>query len=83
MNVNLKNKDWLRTWDMSKNELNATYMASMVLELFTKANIDCTAFAGSIAVCEFRDNSTRTRFSFFKACTLLGLNPVELDVGKS
>lgn len=83
LNVNLKNKDWLRTWDMSTNELRATYLAAEVLEKFTKANIDCTAFRGSIAVCEFRDNSTRTRFSFFKACTLLGLQPVELDVNKS
>ncbi|CAL6029356.1 Ornithine_transcarbamylase [Hexamita inflata] len=68
---------------MTKAQLDATYLAAMVLEKFTQANIDCTSFHGSIAVCEFRDNSTRTRFSFFKACTLLGLQPVELDVGKS
>eukprot|EP00768_Dysnectes_brevis_P005458 gnl/Dysnectes_brevis/394_a436_6019.p1 GENE.gnl/Dysnectes_brevis/394_a436_6019~~gnl/Dysnectes_brevis/394_a436_6019.p1 ORF type:complete len:412 (-),score=174.73 gnl/Dysnectes_brevis/394_a436_6019:84-1319(-) len=81
--VNLYNKDWLRTWDMSKDQIDATYLTAMILEKFVKANIDCRIFKGSIAVSEFRDNSTRTRFSFMKAATMLGLNPVELDVKKS
>ena len=31
----------------------------------------------------FRDNSTRTRFSFSSACNLLGLTVQDLDEGKS
>src|SRR5699024_3503848 len=31
----------------------------------------------------FRDNSTRTRFSFASACNLLGLEVQDLDEGKS
>ncbi len=31
----------------------------------------------------FRDNSTRTRFSFASACNMLGLEVQDLDEGKS
>ncbi|PIU20095.1 MAG: knotted carbamoyltransferase YgeW, partial [Elusimicrobia bacterium CG08_land_8_20_14_0_20_59_10] len=36
-----------------------------------------------LAVSNFRDNSTRTRFSFASACNLLGLAVQDLDEGKS
>ena len=40
-------------------------------------------FNGGIAVSNFRDQSTRTRFSFASAASLLGLPLQELDEGKS
>eukprot|EP00766_Chilomastix_caulleryi_P006182 gnl/Chilomastix_caulleri/819.p1 GENE.gnl/Chilomastix_caulleri/819~~gnl/Chilomastix_caulleri/819.p1 ORF type:complete len:253 (+),score=81.42 gnl/Chilomastix_caulleri/819:133-891(+) len=48
-----------------------------------KANVDCRIFHGGLAVSEFRDNSTRTRFSFAKAATLLGLTLQDLDSSTS
>jgi knotted carbamoyltransferase YgeW len=40
-------------------------------------------FDSGLAVSQFRDNSTRTRFSFASAADLLGLAVVDLDEGKS
>jgi knotted carbamoyltransferase YgeW len=46
-------------------------------------NISAKVFDSGIAVSLFRDNSTRTRFSFTSACNLLGLGMQDLDEGKS
>ena len=46
-------------------------------------NISARVFDSGLAVSIFRDNSTRTRFSFASACNLLGLALQDLDEGKS
>ncbi|GIQ79382.1 aspartate carbamoyltransferase [Kipferlia bialata] len=81
--VNLYNSDWLRTWDLSQEELRATVIVTLVLQHLYAANVDCRMFASGLAVSEFRDNSTRTRFSFMNAASFLGLTPTELEPSKS
>jgi knotted carbamoyltransferase YgeW len=46
-------------------------------------NISARLWDSGIAVSQFRDNSTRTRFSFASACNLLGISVSDLDEGKS
>ena len=76
-------KDFLLTWRHSADELKAVLSAAEALEALYAANVSCRVFNGGIAVSNFRDNSTRTRFSFASAAALLGLQLQELDEGKS
>jgi ornithine carbamoyltransferase len=76
-------RDFLQTWQHSVDELRAVLGAAEALEELYKANISCRVFNGGIAVSNFRDQSTRTRFSFASAAALLGLQLQELDEGKS
>ncbi len=76
-------KDFLQTWQHSVEELKAVLMAAEALEEMYRANISCRVFNGGLAVSNFRDQSTRTRFSFASAAALLGLQLQELDEGKS
>jgi knotted carbamoyltransferase YgeW len=46
-------------------------------------NIDVRIFQSGLGISIFRDNSTRTRFSFASACNLLGLAVQDLDEKKS
>ena len=46
-------------------------------------NISTRLFDSGLGISLFRDNSTRTRFSFASACNLLGLEVQDLDEGKS
>jgi knotted carbamoyltransferase YgeW len=46
-------------------------------------NISTRCFDSGLAISQFRDNSTRTRFSFASAANLLGLAVQDLDEGKS
>ncbi len=77
------NKDFLLTWNHSQDELTAVLLAAEILEEMYRANISARAFHGSLAVSNFRDKSTRTRFSFASAASLLGLTAQDLDEGKS
>jgi len=79
----LFDKDFLRTWDKSADDLRTVVLVAEILEELYKANISCKIFEGGIAASIFRDNSTRTRFSFSFAATLLGLDISDLDEGKS
>lgn len=53
------------------------------LRLMHKQGLWARVFRSGIAVSNFRDNSTRTRFSFSSAANLLGLAVQDLDEGKS
>lgn len=81
--VNTYGGDWLRTWDMSDEVLKSTLYCSWALEELIKQNISCRIFNGGLAASIFRDNSTRTRFSFMSSASILGLTPSDLDEGKS
>ncbi len=48
-----------------------------------RANISTRVFQGGLAVSNFRDKSTRTRFSFASAASLLGLTAQDFDESKS
>jgi len=76
-------KDFLLTWEKSGDELKQILAIADLLKLMRRENISARCFDSGIAVSLFRDNSTRTRFSFASACNLLGLTVQDLDEGKS
>ncbi|GAK61493.1 carbamoyltransferase YgeW [Candidatus Vecturithrix granuli] len=75
--------DFLLTWDKSDDEINATYLVADILRGLRVNNISSKIFESGLGISIFRDNSTRTRFSFASACNLLGLEMQDLDEGKS
>ena len=75
--------DFLHTWDKTTDELRALYAVAAALRNLRERNISPRIFDSGLAVSLFRDNSTRTRFSFSKATNLLGLQLQDLDEGKS
>lgn len=75
--------DFLLTWDKSAQELGAVFEVAEILRTMRGANISPKVFDSGLGVSLFRDNSTRTRFSFSSACNLLGLTVQDLDEGKS
>jgi knotted carbamoyltransferase YgeW len=79
----LHQKDFLLTWERTDDELKATLLAAEILEELYRANILTRIFNGGLAVANFRDKSTRTRFSFSSAASLLGLTHMDLDESKS
>ncbi|MEJ2168739.1 MAG: knotted carbamoyltransferase YgeW, partial [Desulfobacterales bacterium] len=54
-----------------------------ILRGLRQKNISSRIFDSGLAVSLFRDQSTRTRFSFASACNMLGLEVQDLDEGKS
>jgi knotted carbamoyltransferase YgeW len=82
-NRNLHGKDFLLTWDKSPEDLQAVLALAQLLKLAREENIALRCFDSGLAVSVFRDNSTRTRFSFASAANLLGLQVQDLDEGKS
>jgi knotted carbamoyltransferase YgeW len=83
LDQDLYQKDFLLTWDKTENDLLAVLLAAESLKLLRQKNISPRIFESGLAVSQFRDNSTRTRFSFASACNLLGLAVQDLDEGKS
>jgi knotted carbamoyltransferase YgeW len=75
--------DFFLTWEKTYDELLATFTVADALRSLREANISSRLFDSGLAVSLFRDNSTRTRFSFASACNLLGLTVQDLDEGKS
>ncbi len=76
-------KDFLLTWDKSIEELKTVLRIAAALQELHRENVSCRIFDSGLAVSHFRDNSTRTRFSFASAANLLGLSVQDLDEGKS
>ena len=75
--------DFLLTWDKSDDEIEATFLTARILQSMRQNNISSRVFDSGLAVSIFRDQSTRTRFSFASACNLLGLAVQDLDEEKS
>jgi knotted carbamoyltransferase YgeW len=63
--------------------IKGSLLSVPILEGMYRANICTQVFRGGLAVSNFRDKSTRTRFSFFSAANLLGLGVQDLDEGRS
>lgn len=82
-NINLFGKDFLLTWDKTSDELKVVLIVAEVLKEMRNNNISPKVFDSGLAISNFRDNSTRTRFSFASACNLLGMGIQDLDEGKS
>ncbi len=77
------NNDFLLTWEKTDDEIQAVFQVAEILRKMRENNISSRIFDSGLAVSLFRDNSTRTRFSFSSACNLLGLTVQDLDEGKS
>ena len=83
LETNLYANDFLLTWDKTENELKQTLLVAEALKNLRDNNISTKVFDSGLAVSNFRDNSTRTRFSFASACNMLGLEVQDLDESKS
>lgn len=77
------NDDFLLTWEKSADELEAVFTIADTLRHLRENNLSTKIFDSGLGISLFRDNSTRTRFSFASACNLLGLEVQDLDEGKS
>ena len=75
--------DFLLTWEKSDDEVRATFLVAQILRGLRQKNISSRIFDSGLGISIFRDQSTRTRFSFASACNLLGLEVQDLDEGKS
>lgn len=84
--LNLKNmylNDFFLTWEKSDEEIEGEFLVAELLRKMRENNISARIFDSGLGISLFRDNSTRTRFSFASACNLLGLTVQDLDEGKS
>ncbi|UCG17743.1 MAG: knotted carbamoyltransferase YgeW [Phycisphaerales bacterium] len=81
--ASLYRKDFLLTWEQPATDLHAVLLAAEALEHLWRANISTCVFDSGLAVSNFRDKSTRTRFSFASAASMLGLSAQDLDESKS
>ncbi len=81
--VTLRHRDFLLTWQLADAEIRAVVETARRLEEAYRAGRDLRCFRGELAVSIFRDQSTRTRFSYATAAGLLGLTVQELDEAKS
>ncbi|HHQ6580577.1 TPA: knotted carbamoyltransferase YgeW [Serratia fonticola] len=80
---NLHQKDFLLTWEQSRDELELVLKLAESLKTMRSENITTKIFNSGLGISIFRDNSTRTRFSYASALNLLGLAQQDLDEGKS
>ena len=80
---NMYEDDFFLTWEKSRDELDAVFTLADALRCLRENNISPRIFDSGLGISLFRDNSTRTRFSFASACNMLGLEVQDLDEGKS
>ncbi len=81
--TDLSGQDFFLTWEKSLDQLRQILLTAEALKYYRENNISTRCFDSGLAVSQFRDNSTRTRFSFASASNLLGLTVQDLDEGKS
>lgn len=75
--------DFFLTWEKTDDEIAAVFAVADALRCLRENNISPKIYDSGLGVSIFRDNSTRTRFSFASACNLLGLEVQDLDEKKS
>ena len=80
---NMYKTDFYWTWDKSDEEIDAVFTVADALRDLRERNKNTKIFNSGLGISIFRDNSTRTRFSFASACNLLGLEEQVLDEKKS
>jgi knotted carbamoyltransferase YgeW len=76
-------KDFLLTWEKTDGEIRALTLVTACLHELHRAKKSFRVFDTGLAISIFRDNSTRTRFSFASAANALGLEVADLDEEKS
>ena len=80
---NMYKTDFYWTWDNTDDEIDAIFTVADALRDLRERNKSTRVFDSGLGISIFRDNSTRTRFSFASACNLLGLEVQDLDEKKS
>ena len=80
---NMYMNDFFLTWEKTDDEIEAVWTVADALRDLRTRNISTKVFDSGLGISIFRDNSTRTRFSFASACNLLGLEVQDLDEKKS
>ena len=75
--------DFLLTWEKTDDELRAVMLLAGLFSALHQEGRSFRVFDTGLAISIFRDNSTRTRFSFASAANALGLAVADLDEGKS
>ena len=76
---NMYKNDFFWTWDKTDDEIDAIFTVADALRDLRERNKSTKIFDSGLGISIFRDNSTRTRFSFASACNLLGLKEQPLD----
>jgi knotted carbamoyltransferase YgeW len=79
----LYQNDFLLTWEKTDDEIRQILFVAEALKYLREQNISTRCFDSGLAVSIFRDQSTRTRFSFASAVNLLGLQLQDFDESKS
>jgi knotted carbamoyltransferase YgeW len=81
--TDLFGKDFLLSWEKDEASIRMILEVANILKEMRARNISTRLFDSGLAISNFRDNSTRTRFSFASASNLLGLAVQDLDEEKS
>lgn len=79
---NMYMNDFFLTWEKTDDEIEAVFTVADALRELRKNNKSTKIFESGLGISIFRDNSTRTRFSYASACNLLGLEVQDLDENK-
>jgi len=83
LKTDLFHKDFLLTWEHPTEEIKAILTLAETLKQLHQAGQSYRAFDTGLAISIFRDNSTRTRFSYASAASAMGFTLSELDEQKS
>lgn len=83
LETDMVNRDFLLTWERHDDEIQAVLDVAQLMSDLHKSGGSIRSFEAGLAIALFRDNSTRTRFSFASAANALGLALAELDEEKS
>jgi len=83
VSAGLYNRDFLLTWQESRESIELILRLAGRLEALSRAGVSARVFETGLGVSVFRDKSTRTRYAFRSACNLLGLAVEELDESTS
>ncbi len=79
----LYNKDFLLTWENNDDNIKSVLLIAEMMKELHRTGKSLKSFKSGLGIAIFRDNSTRTRFSFASAVNALGLGLSELDEVKS
>ncbi len=83
LDIGLFGEDFLLTSEKSDDDLRAVLEVAEFFKSRYRQNRSGRLFETGLAISQFRDQSTRTRFAFASASALLGLSHVDFDEGKS
>lgn len=81
--TDLYNNSFFITWRYPQETINAVLLVAEALQRLNRAGKSVKVFDTGLGLSIFRDNSTRTRYSFKSACNMLGLGTEEINESTS